>query len=46
MKYIKPHMMGPIKLFLDNFAPKLNWLCFSMSMPDKQFYLNIRFSQD
>lgn len=35
IKYIKPHMMGPIKLFLDNFAPKLNWLCFSMSVFDK-----------
>lgn len=36
-------MMWPIKLFLDNFAPKSNWLCFSMSMSDKKIYLNIRF---
>lgn len=38
--------MGPIRLFLDNFPPKLHWLCFSMSMSDKYIYLNIIFSQD
>lgn len=39
-------MKEPIRLFLDNFAPMFNWLCFSMSMSDKWIYLNIRFSQD